>query len=58
MLLAVEVMDPEPKMIFYLAAVILFVLSAIGYSKGKLSFMGAGLACFAFPSFWDQLAAV
>jgi hypothetical protein len=50
------VMDPTLKMIFFLAAVILFVLSAIGYSRGKVSFMGAGLACFVFPFFWDQLA--
>ena len=57
MLLAVDVMDPT-KMIFFLAAVILFVLSAIGYSRGKVSFLGAGLACFAFPFFWDQLAAM
>jgi hypothetical protein len=56
MLLAVEVMDPTLKMIFFLAAVILFVLSAIGYSRGKVSFMGAGLACFVFPFFWDNLA--
>jgi hypothetical protein len=58
MLLAVDVMDPTLKMIFFLAAVVLFVLSAIGYSRGKVSFMGAGLACFVFPFFWDQLAAM
>ena len=58
MFLAVEVMDPTLKMIFFLAAVILLVLSAIGFSRGKVSFMAAGLACFVFPFFWDQLAAM
>jgi hypothetical protein len=58
MLLAVEVMDPTLKMIFFLAAVVLFVLSATGYSWGKVSFLSAGLACFVFPFFWDQLAAM
>jgi hypothetical protein len=34
------------------------VLAAIGYQRGKLSFVAAGLAAFAFPFFWDALAAV
>jgi hypothetical protein len=58
MLLAVEVMDPTLKMIFFLAAVVLLVLAAIGFSRGKVSFLAAGLACFVFPFFWDQLAAM
>ncbi len=57
MLLAVEVMDPTLKMIFYALAVVLFVLAAVGYQRGKVSFMAAGLAAFAFPFFWDALAA-
>jgi hypothetical protein len=56
MLLAVAVMDPTIKMIFYAAAVVLFVLAAIGYQRGKVSFIAAGLAAFAFPAFWDALA--
>ena len=56
MLLAVELMDPTIKMIFYGAAVALFVLAAIGYERGKVSFVAAGLAAFAFPLFWDSLA--
>jgi hypothetical protein len=56
MLLAVAVMDPTIKMIFYAAAVVLFVLAAIGYERGKVSFIAAGLAAFAFPFFWDALA--
>jgi hypothetical protein len=58
MLLAVEVMDPTIRMIFYAAAVALFVLAAIGYERGKMSFVAAGLAAFAFPFFWDALAAM
>jgi len=56
MLLAVAVMDPTIKMIFFAAAVALFVLSAIGFERGKMSFVAAGLAAFAFPFFWDALA--
>lgn len=58
MLLAVAVMDPTIRMIFYAAAVVLFVLAAIGYERGKVSFLAAGLAAFAFPFFWDALAAM
>jgi hypothetical protein len=49
-------MDPTIKMIFYGAAVALFVLAAIGYERGKVSFVAAGLAAFVFPFFWDALA--
>jgi hypothetical protein len=56
MLFAVGVMDPTIKMIFYGAAVALFVLAAIGYERGKVSFVAAGLAAFVFPYFWDALA--
>lgn len=56
MLFAVAVMDPTIKMIFYAAAVVLFVLAAIGYERGKVSFVAAGLAAFVFPFFWDALA--
>jgi hypothetical protein len=56
MLFAVDVMDPTIKMIFYGAAVALFVLAAIGYERGKVSFVAAGLAAFVFPFFWDALA--
>jgi hypothetical protein len=57
MILAVNAMDPTLKMIFYGIAVVLFILAAIGYQRGKVSFMAAGLAAFAFPFFWDALAA-
>jgi hypothetical protein len=57
MLLAVTAMDPTVKMILYAAAVICFALAAVGYSWGKVSLIGAGLALFVFPFFWDALAA-
>ena len=55
--LAVEAMDPTIRMIFFAVAVILFALAAVGYSRGKVSFLAAGLAVFTFPFFWDALAA-
>jgi hypothetical protein len=58
MIFAIAVMDPTIKMLFYAAAVALFVLAAIGFERGKVSFVAAGLAAFAFPSFWDALAEV
>lgn len=57
-MLAVARMDPALKMIFFAAAVALFVLAAIGYERGKVSFVAAGLAAFAFPFFWDAFAAM
>jgi hypothetical protein len=56
-MLAVNAMDPTLKMIFFAAAVILFALAAFGYERGRVSFVAAGLAAFAFPFFWDALAA-
>ncbi len=53
---AVAVMDPTIRMLFFAAAVALFVLAAIGYERGKGSFVAAGLAAFTFPFFWDALA--
>lgn len=50
-------MDPTLRALFFAAAIALFVLAAIGYQRGKISFLAAGLAAFAFPFFWDALAA-
>jgi hypothetical protein len=58
MLFAVDAMDPTIRMLFYAAAVALFVLAAFGYQRGKVSFVAAGLAAFAFPFFWNELAAM
>jgi hypothetical protein len=57
MIIAIEPMNATLKMIFFGAAVILFVLASFGYSRGKISFLAAGLAAFAFVFFWDALAA-
>jgi hypothetical protein len=40
------------------AAVVLFVLGAIGFERGKVSLVAAGLAAFAFPFNWDAPAEV
>lgn len=56
MMLAVEALDPTIRMLFYLGALALFVLSAVGYAWGKVSLVAAGLALFTFPFFWDALA--
>jgi hypothetical protein len=50
-------MDPTLRMLFFGAAVVLFVLAAFGYSWGKVSLVAGGLALFVFPFFWDALAA-
>jgi hypothetical protein len=58
MMFVVAVMDPTTKMVFFAAAVALFVLAAIGFERGKVSFVAAGLAAFAFPFFSDALVEV
>jgi hypothetical protein len=50
-------MDATVRMLFFGAAVVLFVLASFGYERGRISFLSAGLAVFAFPFFWDALAA-
>lgn len=57
MMLAVGVLDPTIRMIFFAVAVVLLALAAIGFERGRISFMAAGLALFVFPFFWDALAA-
>jgi hypothetical protein len=57
MLLAVSELDPTLRMIFFAGAVALFAMAAFGYTWGKVSLVAAGLALFAFPFFWDALAA-
>ena len=56
MMFAVSVLDPTIRAIVFGAAVVLFVLAAMGFERGKLGFMALGLALFAFPFFWDALA--
>lgn len=57
MLLAVTAMSPTIRAILFGVAVVLFVLAGLGFERGKVGFMAAGLAVFAFPFFWDALAA-
>jgi hypothetical protein len=57
MIFAVAAMDPTVRMLFYGLAVVLFVLAALGVAAGRVSLLAAGLAAFAFPWFWDALAA-
>jgi hypothetical protein len=57
-MLAVALMDPTIKMLVFGGAVVLFVMAAIGYERGNVSFVAAGLAAFVFPFFWDALAAI
>ncbi len=57
MLYAVSTLDPTLRMIFFAAALVLFVLGAIGWSWGKVQMVALGLAFFTFPYFWDALAA-
>jgi hypothetical protein len=57
MMLAVSALDPTIRAILFGVAVVLFALAALGFERGKVGFMAAGLAVFAFPFFWDALAA-
>jgi len=54
---AVSGLDPTLRMICFAAALVLFVLGAIGWSWGKVQMVALGLAFFTFPYFWDALAA-
>lgn len=57
MLLAVSAMDPVVQFVFFLVAVILFVLAALNVSSPRVSLLAAGLAFFAVPFCWNALAA-
>lgn len=57
-MLAVAMMDPTIRMLFFAVAVVLFVLAGLGVQSGRVGFLAIGLAVFVFPFFWDALAAV
>jgi hypothetical protein len=57
MLYAVSEMDATVRALILGVAVALFALAALGFERGRISFVAAGLAAFAFPFFWDALAA-
>jgi asparagine N-glycosylation enzyme membrane subunit Stt3 len=57
---AVDQMDPTVQGIFFLVAVILFAVAAIGGAlKSEVPgwFVAAGLACFGVPFMWNAFAA-
>jgi hypothetical protein len=56
-MLAVDQMDPELQAIFFLIAVVLFVLGALAVVAGRINLVAAGLAFFVFVFFWNALAA-
>jgi hypothetical protein len=57
-MLAVATMDPAAQTVFYAIAVLLFALTAFAV-RVPLAVNGValGLAFFAFPFFWNALAA-
>jgi hypothetical protein len=57
-MLLVDVMSATPRFIFYLVAVILFILAGIGFKPvgDRVHLVGLGLAAAFFPIMWDALA--
>lgn len=56
MILAISPMDPTLQFVFFLIAVICFVLAALG-TGFRLALVPLGLAFFAVPFMWNALAA-
>jgi hypothetical protein len=55
-MLAISTMSPELQGVFFLIAVVLFVLGTLAIVIGKVSLMSAGLAFFAFVFMWNAFA--
>jgi hypothetical protein len=57
-MLLVDIMGATPRFIFYLVAVILFILAGIGFKPvgDRVHLVGLGLAAAFFPVMWDALA--
>jgi hypothetical protein len=57
--LAISLMSATPRAIFYVIAVILFILSGVGFKPvgDRVHLVGLGLAAAFFPTMWDALAA-
>jgi ABC-type Co2+ transport system permease subunit len=58
-MLAISTMGATPTAIFYIVAVVAFVLAAIGFEGPtgvKVHFIGLGLAAFVFVFAWNALA--
>lgn len=57
MLLAISTMSPTVQGIFYLIAVVLFVLAALAVVAGRSNLVAAGLAFTVFVFCWQAFAA-
>jgi hypothetical protein len=57
-MLAIGFMGTTPTAIFYVAAVVLFILAGIGFKPvgDRVHLVGLGLAAAFFPVMWDALA--
>jgi hypothetical protein len=58
-MLAIGIMSATPRAIFYVVAVLLFILAGIGSKQAgdRVNLVGLGLAAAFFPFMWDALAA-
>lgn len=51
-------MNPKLQALFYLAALVCFVVATAGFSgRKKLSLLPLGLALWLFPTFWTTFKA-
>jgi len=57
-MLAISIMGATPTAIFYIVAVVLFILAGIGFKPaGDRVHLGLGLAAAFFVTMWNALAA-
>jgi hypothetical protein len=58
MMLAISLMGATAQAIFYVAAVIFFVLAGVGFKPpgDRLNLVALGLAAAFFPTMWDRIA--
>jgi hypothetical protein len=57
-MLALDALSAEVTAIFYVLAVVAFVMAAVGWSHARLSNLVAiGLALYVFPQAWNAVAA-
>jgi high-affinity Fe2+/Pb2+ permease len=58
-MLAISVMSATPTAIFYIVAVVLFILAGIGFKPAgdRVHLVGLGLAAAFFVVMWNALAA-
>jgi hypothetical protein len=56
---AISLMGATPRAIFYVVAVVLFILAGIGFKPAgdRVHLVGLGLAVVTFVLMWDALAA-